>query len=204
MSFIEERLLDKVAYGSKFGQEFNTSVIEKRNGSEQRNAEWDLPRGRYKVAYDLLQTEDDHHCVRQAFMACRGSLNGFRFKDFTDFKVKTPEKIGTGDGGSMTLQLVKRYKFGNEVLERIITKPVAGSVKVYENGVLIPHTLDTIRGLVSIIGTTAGSTITYTGEFDVPVRFNIDSLTVSPITKNGKGGFFISTDVDLIELKTML
>ena len=62
---------------------------------------------------------------------------------------------------------------------RTITKPVAGTVKVYLNGTLQPSgwSIDTSTGLVTFVSApAAGAVITADFEFDVPVRFDTDRL----------------------------
>ncbi|MFP5422642.1 MAG: DUF2460 domain-containing protein, partial [Gammaproteobacteria bacterium] len=124
--FNETRLLDRVAYGSEFGQEFRTRVVTLRSGVERRNAEWAAPLGRYRVLYQRLDA-NDHTLVAQAHMASMGALIPFRFKDWADFQANQ-ELIGTGTGVEQVLQLVKEYSFGPMSLTRIIRKPVAGSL----------------------------------------------------------------------------
>jgi hypothetical protein len=68
------------------------------------------------------------------FRARKGKAYGFRFKDWTDYKA-TSQLIGTGDGAIKTFQLVKRYPSGSVVEVRTITKPIAGTVRVYKDGV---------------------------------------------------------------------
>ena len=65
----------------------------------------------------------------------RARRNGFRFKDWTDYQANA-QPLGTGDRSPPTsFQLAKRYPSGSEVENRTITKPVAGTVKVYRDGV---------------------------------------------------------------------
>ena len=68
------------------------------------------------------------------FRARRGKAYGFRFKDWTDYKV-TGELLGTGDDVKTQFQLAKRYPSGSLIEVRTITKPVAGTVRVYKDGV---------------------------------------------------------------------
>lgn len=195
--FNETRLLDKVAYGSEFGQEFSTRIVTLRNGSERRNANWSMPLGRYSVVYQSLKPED-HQQVRAAFMTSMGSLIGFRIKDWTDFRV-AQQVIGTATGSSQTLQLFKEYQFGPMSLQRKISKPVQGTVSIYANGVEISSTLDVTTGLVSFTAA-VGEPISWSGEFDVPVRFESDRLDLQPVGPSG-GDFFLSSNADLVEIR---
>jgi uncharacterized protein (TIGR02217 family) len=197
MTFIEERLLDKVVYGSQFGKEFNTRIVSLRSGVDRRNADWAAPLGRYSVLYELLEPED-HKVVVNAHMACMGALIGFRFKDWSDYEVLN-ELLVVSDGGEQTVQLTKEYKFGPITYTRKIVKPVSGTIKLYADDVEIPFTVDTTSGLVTF-NATSGQAITWSGEFDVPVRFDNDRLDVEPVYHTD-GGFLLSTDVDLTEVR---
>jgi uncharacterized protein (TIGR02217 family) len=69
------------------------------------------------------------------FRARKGRAHGFRFKDWTDYKA-TAQALGTGNGTITTFQLIRTYSSGGSTDVRTITKPVAGTVKVYLAGVL--------------------------------------------------------------------
>lgn len=115
------------------------------------------------------------------FRARKGRAYGFRFKDWSDFQA-TGQALGTGDGSRTAFQLVKTYTSGGVSEARIIRKPVAGSVQVYVNGVLAASgvTVDTASGLVTFTTAPAsGALISADFEFDVPVRFDTDTLSAS-------------------------
>ena len=129
-------------------------------------------------------------------MACLGSAIGFLFKDWVDYQA-TAEVIGTGAGVEQDLQLTKTYTFGGISLVRNIYKPVSGTVQLYENGSPVGSVIDYETGIATV---TATGTITWTGEFDVPVRFESDRLDYDPVAKR-TGGYILTSDVDLIEIR---
>ncbi len=202
--FNETRLLDKVSYGSEFGQEFNTRIVSLRNGSERRNIGWAMPLGGYSVNYQAILPEH-HDLVRGAHMASMGSAIPFRFKDWTDFQADN-QAIAIGTGSPQSAQLVKKYPFGPISLERIIKKPVTGTVVITEwDGVpgndpaVIAATVSYTTGMVTF-SATAGYTVAWSGEFDVPVRFESDKLDVQPAARVGLG-FALVCNVDLVEIR---
>lgn len=195
--FNETRLLDCVAYGSEFGQEFSTRIVSLRNGFERRNINWSMPLGRHSINYNALKPED-HIKVRGAHMASMGSAIPFRFKDWTDYRA-AGELIGEGTGSSQLLQLVKSYSFGPVTLQRIIKKPVATTVVIYVDGTPNAATIDFLTGLVTITAT-EGAVITWSGEFDVPVRFESDRLDVEPVA-HMQNDFALTCSVDLVEVR---
>lgn len=195
--FNESRLLDCVAYGSQFGQEFSTRIKQLRNGVERRNINWSMPLGRYTVVYQALK-EADHINVRGAHMACLGSAIAFRFKDWTDYRV-TDQFLGVGTGGAQVVQLVKNYAFGPAMLQRIIKKPVTGTVQLHADGEPLAAVVDYATGVATFTADD-GAQVTWSGEFDVPVRFASDRLDVDPVAPS-EGGFLLSADVDLVEVR---
>ena len=90
--------------------------------------------------------------------------------------------LGTGNGTATAFQLVKRYASGAQSWTRSITRPVAGSVRLALGGVeqLSGWSVDTTTGVVTF-GTApaAGVTVRAGFEFDVPVRFDSDTLDVT-------------------------
>ncbi|MDF2766770.1 MAG: hypothetical protein K0S81_3765 [Rhodospirillales bacterium] len=99
-------------------------------------------------------------------------------EDWTDYKA-TGELLGTGDDAQTQFQLVKHYPSGSVIEVRTITKPVAGTVKVYLDDVeqLSGWSVDTTAGLVTFGTAPAlGVEITADFEFDVPVRFDTDHM----------------------------
>lgn len=194
--FNEVRLLDCVAYGSEFGHEYRTDIVELRSGVERRNAEWQQPLGRYSVRYQNLG-EDDHGVVVSAHHACMGSLIGFRLKDWSDYRAES-EVVGTGTGAAQQYQLKKHYTWGSIARERAIKKPVQNTVTVFVDGTQTAATINYQTGQFTL-NAAAGAVITWSGEFDVPVRFSDDRLSFSVDARSG--GFILNGDVDLQEIR---
>lgn len=177
-AFVEIRLPESIGLGASGGPEFSTDVTETFGGYERRNVNWPHPRRRYDVGY-AVRTKSDFAAVSAFFHARKGKAYGFRFKDWSDFAA-TGQAIGTGDGVRTEFQLVKNY-VSSVTYSRAITKPVAGTVSVYVNGTpqLSGWSVDTTTGVVTFTAPPAnGAAITADFEFDVPVRFDTDALSV--------------------------
>lgn len=198
--FIEERLLDCIQYGSDFGSLFNTRITELANGREKRNIEWAHPLGEHRLIISRLRSDADHQTVIDAFNVCRGRAYGFRMRDYTDYTADK-EPIGTATGTEQVIQLTKRYTFGGYTYDYPIKKPVAGTVQVFANGVAISGiAVDTTKGLVTLTAT-SGAALTWSGEFDKPVRFASDELTREPEARSEAGGYLLAADVTLQEIR---
>jgi uncharacterized protein (TIGR02217 family) len=188
MNFHEIRFPTAIAFHSSGGPERKTEIVTLGSGFEERNAVWANSRRRYDVGYGV-KTLDDLHTVIAFFEARMAKLYGFRFKDFADFKSCAPQAaitpsdqtIGTGDGTTKTFQLVKTYISGSASWTRIVRKPVTGTVRAAIGGTETSEfTLDTATGQLTFDTAPAnGATIAAGFEFDTPVRFDTDTLSVN-------------------------
>jgi uncharacterized protein (TIGR02217 family) len=189
MAFHEVRFPDDISRGARGGPQRRTQIVELASGDEERNASWANSRRRYDVAYGIRRA-DDLAAVVAFFEARNGRLHGFRFKDWADYKsclpsqipAATDQVIGTGDASTKTFQLAKRYLSGGQAWVRIITRPVAGSVTVALAGTpqASGWSVDVTTGLVTFsTAPVSGVTITAGFAFDVPVRFDTDTLDVT-------------------------
>ena len=180
MTFHEIRFPDDIAYGATGGPEYLTTVVSMASGHEQRNANWSAARGKWNVASGLKH-QTQLNTLIAFFRARKGRAYGFRFKDWTDYRA-TGQAIGTGEGATKSFQLVKSYVSGAGSETRIITKPVQGTVVPYLTG--IKHTsgwlMNTTTGILTFLTAPAqGVAITANFEFDVPIRFDTDSMAVT-------------------------
>jgi uncharacterized protein (TIGR02217 family) len=189
MAFHEVRFPDAISRGARGGPERRTQVVELASGDEERNASWANSRRRYDVAYGIRRA-DDLAAVVAFFEARNGRLHGFRFKDWGDHRSCLPsgtpspldQPLGTGDGVRTAFQLAKRYASGPQSWTRAITKPIAGTVRVALGGTeqLSGWSVDTSTGVVTF-GAPPGAGVAVTAgfAFDVPVRFDTDTLDVT-------------------------
>ena len=189
MAFHEVRFPDNISRGARGGPERRTQVVELASGDEERNASWANSRRRYDVAYGIRRA-DDLAAVVAFFEARNGRLHGFRYKDWADYKSAPPsqaitptdQQIGTGTGGLQTFQLAKRYTSGPQTWVRTIAKPVTGTVRVALGMVqqMSGWTLDATTGVITFTTAPASGVAIRAGfEFDVPVRFDSDTLDVT-------------------------
>jgi len=191
MTFPTYRLPSDVEEGAQGGPEFSTVIQESVSGQEQRVKVWAKCRARYDIAYSVLHSDDpvgNYRAILALFYAHNGRLRGFRFKDWGDFQA-SDTIFGVGDGSDTTFQLSKTYDPSQILLGTpgsftytreiylLATTPV-----IKNNGVTqTPTTHYTISstGLVTfVVAPTTGHALTWSGEFDIPVRFDADHLPV--------------------------
>lgn len=180
MHFIEERFPDDIAYGSAGGPEYFTNVVTASNGCEQRNIKWSYARRKYNIAPGIKDKEQMQQIV-SFFHICKGRALGFRFKDWSDYYALN-EELDVVNGAADTFQLIKRYKLGENLSEkRAIQKPVIDSVKIYVNGAVEEKVkINCMNGRVIFDNApSSGAIITADFHFDVPVRFDIDYLSMA-------------------------
>lgn len=193
MSFIEERLLDCVAYGTQGGPTWVTRRIGLKSGIIRRNAQRSRPSYRFLILYQNLRPSD-HQAVIDAFNACRAGVYGFRLKDWSDYQA-TDELVGLATGSEQTVQLAKIYQFGNQSVSRPIRKLVSASLT--DNGSPLSASIDLNTGEATFTAT-GGHTIRWSGEFDVPVMFEEDQLLFTASNRTASG-LALTADVSLIE-----
>ena len=174
MSFVEVQFPTDISYGASGGPIFMTDVVATVSGHEQRNSKWSQSRAKYNVASGI-KTEAQWQALIAFFRARRGMAIGFRFKDWSDYKAENQPLKSLGGN---EYQLVKQYVSGAAVYERDITKPVSSSVKLYEDSILQASgwSIDTATGVIT---TSLSGTLTADFEFDVPVRFDTDEMSIS-------------------------
>ena len=179
MAFIDERILECVAYGFSFEPVFRTTVLELKSGAEVRNAEWSRFRWRGIAPYANIRPES-YHLLLGAFLRAHGMKDSFRFKNWMEGAVEG-QSLGVAPSGSTAVQLVRDYDpFGGSSYRRMVTKPVDGTVTVYQDGFVKAGTTDPLTGLFTPTSAwTDGLPLTADFEYDIPVRFDTDSLPFS-------------------------
>ena len=191
MSFHEIRFPASLSFGSVGGPERITEIVTLANGFEERNTPWADSRRRYDAGFGMRSLEDIDTLIA-FFEARRGQLFGFRWKDWSDYRscgsnadlAFDDQVIGTGDGVTAAFKLCKTYVSGAASYTRDILKPVLGTVTAGVQGDLkaegVDFTVDTASGIISFLEAPGpGATITAGFEFDVPVRFDTDSIRSS-------------------------
>jgi uncharacterized protein (TIGR02217 family) len=157
--------------------EHATAIVTSAGGREARNASWAAARTRYDIGPGV-RSEADIATLLAFYRARLGPARGFRLRDPFDWQGED-ERLGVGDGSRMRFALVKHY----DGVARRITRPVAGSVRVFVGGVeTAAFTLEE-GGFVALdVPAATGLWVSASFAFDVAVRFAEDRLSVSRAT----------------------
>lgn len=204
MAFIETPRFPDIAAGLLVGgEEFLTQVVTTIAGVEKRNSMWSVPRRRYRLSNGRQSTRAAL-ATAAFFRLVGGRRDGFRVRAPFDYAADVSNgQLGAGVGtGGATYQLRKNYGSG---VVADVKKPVVASVSVYKNGSLVTpgagagqYALDTTTGIVTFVAPfpTGGDTLTWAGQYDIPVRFDTDWLQIGH-----EDGLLQWQGVTLVELR---
>lgn len=196
ISFHEMQFPSDIAYGATGGPEFFTDVITSSSGFEQRSINWFQARNRYNLA-PAIKNKQQLEILLSFFYSCKGKAVGFRFKDWSDYKINK-QKIAVANGDTKEFQLIKIYEVSGFKSYRKITKPVFNKVKIYSDDQLVKPDIDYTTGKISFLEAPLKDTVIKAeAEFDVPVRFDNDQL----ITSIENYGAYSHQEIPLIEIK---
>lgn len=190
VGFVESpRFPESISFGSAGGPTYNTAISRSKSGRVITNENWAYPLHRYNVQH-AIKKQSQVEQLLAFFHVVGGMGKGFRYKDWIDFKScpvnSTPTHndmvIGTGNGSLTSFQMTKTYVWGSYNRVRLIKKPVSGTILVGKAGVLQSSgfTVDYTTGIITFtVAPTAGQSISWGGEFDVPCQFGTDDFVAS-------------------------
>jgi uncharacterized protein (TIGR02217 family) len=198
-----------IGFGSVAGPGHQTFVPDTGSGVEGvRKKNWSQGRRRYTLS-NSISLEDAIELFE--FILCRhGSAHSFLIRDPLDFTtggnhVGAPSSedanIGTADGSKTEFTLKKRYTSGATIFDRVLLKPLVGSVSIFSDGeekvLNADYTIDHQIGRVSFVTAPTTGAVTAGCEFRVNVRFGKSADDLLGLTYDG---FRNSTySIDLIE-----
>ena len=179
IAFIEERFPVDIAYGASGGPHFHTEIVQSSSGFEYRNIRMPHSRHHYNLA-SAIKSEADLEKVLKFFRSVKGRAIGFRFRDWLDYRAQN-EVIAVAQSSVSEYQLTKTYNTGLASSVRPIYKPIPGSVYIYVNGKRsLTCNVDHTTGIIKFHKRLKNNAVISADfEFDVPVRFDSDSISTS-------------------------
>jgi uncharacterized protein (TIGR02217 family) len=198
--FFPIRIAPTPGLGFTGGPEFQTDIKNAQNGREYRNADWLMCRHKYTCPFNNI-SNDAYLTIKEVFLVVMGRNHSFLHKDWADFEAVNSH-FGRGDGVATEFQLYKTSQVGAATYLRKITKPVLAGFTVSINGVVQTDTftVDQLTGVVTF-GTppAENAALTWSGQFDVQVRFDTDYLPWSLDDRND-AGYVSNGSIDLYEV----
>jgi uncharacterized protein (TIGR02217 family) len=208
--FLEQRISAAIAYGSSWADEYDVQITRTAGGGEYRKLVHPYPVRRFRLIY-RADRADVGAKVKNLYDRCYGKFSGFRVKALDDFTTAADGRSApTKDDQTLlyvssgVYQLRKEYGKDQAGLAigrpfRTIFKPVAGTVVVAKNGVLLSSgvSVDTTTGRVTISPAPSYPADVITGgcQFDIPVRFDT-TVDVDQLAPNHRQ----LNNVELVEL----
>lgn len=199
-----------IAAGAGATIEARSEVVELASGREERNRRWSGCRRRWDVGLGI-RSADDLAAVAALFHEAGGRAGSFRFLDWGDHKSSLPgvailptdQTLGQGDGVATAFQVVKRYGVGASAVVRPILLPRQAGFRVAVAGaeLLSGWTLSVTGGILTFSAPPApGAAVTAGFIFDVPVRFDADTLGLDYRYFTDSAGFGAAPDIGLREV----
>lgn len=192
MAFYETpRFPTAISFGSVGGPGYSTDVVVLNGGAESRNQNWSQARMRWDLA-PAVKTQALLDALVAYFRIMKGRTHGFRFQDPFDYQVPGGSSSGVFTAvGADRYQMYVRYTNAAGTEDRLISKPVASTIVVKDPSgntrtLTTDYTLDSTTGIATAVLAGSPSLVlaTWTGQFDVPVRFDTDQLHVRLVNKN--------------------
>lgn len=161
------------------GDEWAGTIVELGGGHEQRNLAWSDSKREFDAKTAPNLTLATLHTIRKHFNAVRGQTFSFPLRDRSFFQATT-EALGTGGGIGSTNQLTINDGNATNAYNREIYLPESGTIHIFANAVEKTEGVDwtlaytgATGGLVTWLTSVSGQTLTWTGNFYLPVRYAI-------------------------------
>lgn len=173
-NFHDISLPDFIAIHLKGGPSFATSIASSISGREIRISDREYSIQKYSLSGSRVSFEE--FSIFNCFFRNRlGKNNGFRAKDYADFKLEN-QVVGSYSDNSLQCEVVKIYEDSIGGYCRRITTLKPSSVRFN----IEVKNIDYINGIITLNKPLAeGENLIINAEFDVAVRFCSDEFKYS-------------------------
>lgn len=174
MAFYEQLFPPSISADMEGGPAFLVRSAFTLGGQRYTNRDDPYPLHEFTLAQPVRRGSEFEE-LRAFFWAIGGSADGFRYRDWSDFRANAENSSLTLVSGT-TWQLNRLYAAPGRTAIRPITKPVTG-LHIYRvrsgaaTDITASSTISTTTGRVVIAGHAAGDQYHWVGEFHVPVAF---------------------------------
>jgi uncharacterized protein (TIGR02217 family) len=188
-----ETFPDDIAPDVIAGPMFATDIVVLNSGRESRNANWSQARWKAEIRIPAREISQGQSLLKFFRAVGGGMANAFRIRDWSDYSATASEGI-FAMLTSTTFQAYKRYTSGSATHDRKITR-LRGTPTV--TGGTTP-VWDLNTGILTVA---SGTPTAWVGEFDVPARFDTDSMKWHIVAHNGNGPIIEWDSVPIIEVR---
>lgn len=211
MAHLDRDFPRDVAQGCQGVLQRKGEVVTLASGREEVNQRWKHAR-RSWLAGLAIRSADDLSDVIDLWEEAAGNVHSFRFQDWLDFKscrpsgtpTATDQTIGTGDDVTTAFQVSKTYGAAMPYTRPIhLPRPATLTVALDGIEVATGWTLSATGGVLTFDAAPPSGTLVTAGfEFDVPVRFEADSILAEwAYFAPGRTGVASAPDLSLIEVR---
>ncbi len=181
MAFLESPRLDaKITADAKSVVRWKRDKAYTASGKLAQDFRWAHAKHEMDVSHGLRTRADFQTLLDLFYVVFAGAYEGFRVKDWRDFRATQDNSTLTFITGS-TWQLQRKHTAGAASYLRDIKKPIGATVTVYRTRSAVistaSATIDDTTGIATISGHVGGDTYTWAGEFDIPMTFVNDDWT---------------------------
>lgn len=183
------------------------TIVKLGGGSEQRAVLW-TDALRYYDASTPTLTIVNLNLILKHFNGRRGRGRAFPVRDRSSFQAAT-EAVGTAGGIGTTMQLTINQGDAGNAYNREIYLPESGTVTIFGNASPLVETTDytlaysgSTGGTLTWVTNQSGKSITWTGNYYVPVRY--DTKAIDPrlfIWRTDGTGLVEGPQIPLVEVR---
>ncbi|UTC29885.1 hypothetical protein BAJUN_02790 [Bajunvirus bajun] len=105
-----------VSWGASGGPKFKTAIYTIDSGYEANVRDWTRTRAEYECSHEVKHPEQ-MKTLTEFFMNRRGMAYGFRYKDWSDYRLKQEKIEGKGNHAQKIFQITKTYRSHREGAE---------------------------------------------------------------------------------------
>lgn len=178
---------EKISFGAQGGPSWIDQIVMTGGGLEYRNQPHRNQLCTFNVGH-AARKEDTFAIVSNFFWRTRARMHSFRFKDWGDYT--TAQRGGSGvfiQLTSTTFQAYKQYSgVGSPTYERKIQQLI--STPTITAGSAVSPVWDLDTGIVTVA---SGVPTAFTGNFHVPMRFDVTQAEFEIINRNVNEGLIL-------------